>query len=212
MKSNGYRAVHRNRWLLLREEVLNLREFILLEFLIDNMDFDPNHGEKYGTYEFFPEEITIIFNKTSETINEWHKGLLKKGIVGVHDLKRGLYKIAKPERYLTNANFKGNAHKYAKEETNCQLEKLLQNICLFPEVIGKKLFGSEIILKIRKKSLDKRTSKAISSSKVQSNVYPKKIVINQEDRSDQEYKELQEKYEISTEDMKWIDADVKEVF
>lgn len=208
-KLTGYRSSHRNRWLFLKNRLLSLQEFLLFEFYLDQMDFDANH-DKFGCFEFYVDEIAQFIPRKEDCITSWHKSLIKKGFITLHDKRRSLYKIKNPERYFTN--FKGKAAKFCKEEKSCpSLEFFLQNVCFFPEKL-------EEIQKNKTIQLKKKPSKALSSSKVEFRVNSigkkKVVIIRQEPRSQEEYRNIHKEGRFSpqftTDDMEWIDKNIVE--
>lgn len=133
MKFNGYRASHRNKWLLLQNKVLTQDELMLLEFYIDQMDFDGKH-KNGGLFEYFPEEIAPIFcKKSTDTIDTWHDGLANKGFIVIADTKRQLWSLFNRDRYINDANFMGKASHYAKEEKDSTVENIISQMSYFPE-------------------------------------------------------------------------------
>lgn len=100
MKLKGYRVSHRNKWLVLQQDVLTIQELILLEFYIDISDFDSRH-DKFGIFEVFLDEISEVFGKSQDSIRIWHKGLLSKKFIAPYDIKRKLYQLKNPRRYST---------------------------------------------------------------------------------------------------------------
>ena len=203
MKLNGYRATHRNRWLLLQKRILTSQEFLLLEYFIDSMDFDHKH-ENYGLFTAYPEVIAEYFNKGVETINDWCNGLLNKSFIEIIDKKREVYRIKSPERYGTV--FGGKAPDFAKKEkTTNTLDNILQNICFYPE-------KAKIIPKKVKSLASNTPSKALGSFKGElgsSHIYTNKtVLIVQEVRSDAEYQRIYDEGnwgKFTPDDMKWVD-------
>lgn len=100
MKLKGYRVSHRNKWLVLQQDVLTIQELMLLEFYIDISDFDSRHA-KFGVFEVFLDEISEVFGKSQDSIRIWHKGLLSKKFIAPYDIKRKLYQLKNPRRYST---------------------------------------------------------------------------------------------------------------
>lgn len=208
MKLSGYRASHRNRWLLLKNGVLTPQEFLLFEFYLDSMDFDLKH-ENFGLFIAFTEETTQYFNKEEETIKDWHNGLLNKGFIELVNKKRGQFRIKSPKKYVTA--FGGKAKEFATEEKNTPtLDFILQNICFFPE-------KAEINPQNHSVLALKDTSKALGSSKgeykVPFNGSKKVVVISQKVRSEADYLKIRQESNfetLSTEAMKWIDENVRE--
>lgn len=177
------------------------------------MDFDQKH-ERFGTFEVYFEDITNDFGKKSNTIKEWHDGLVSKGFIGLVDKRKRLFEIKSPLRYLTGQTWGGKSIQFAMEEkSNPTLEFLLQNICFNPNKIQIK---SNIYTDFKAES----PTKAISSSKDECKVNPlpnslssnkKIVVIYQTPRTDEEYKKIQEEgSEMTIDDMRWIDKNVKE--
>lgn len=207
MKLNGFRASHRNRWLLIKKGVLDIREFLLFEYYIDSIDFDTRH-DNFGSFEAFHEDTSKIFSKRPDTIEDWHNSLLKKGFIKVFDEKRKLFKIKSPERY--GIVFGGKANEYTKnEKITPTLGFILNNICFFPE-------NAEINPPKDTLPASNNTSKALGSFKGNSSlsnavsVPSKVVIIKQEVRSDEEYERLYQEnpnFPIP-DDMKWIDEHI----
>jgi len=206
MKLVGYRASHRNRWLLIKKGILTHQEFLLLELYLDIMDFDKKH-DKFGTFEVFFDEIGDVFNKSEDSIRAWHKGLVAKGFVQIFDKKRRLFQIKTPLRYITGEAWGGKANQYVKEESSDKsLEYLLKNTCFSPKKV-------ENIQKKKAPPALKNTPKALGFSKVDSRVNHKMVVIEQRVRSDKEYQKIYQDGNFSVltpDDMKWVDQNVKE--
>lgn len=198
MKLNGYRASHRNRWLLLKHNVVDEKAFLLFEYYLDSMDWDPDH-EKHGTFEVYLEDIAPFFNKTVDTVRAWHNGLLEKGFIQLVDKRRSVYRIKSPGRYAIDGRSGGKASKYGKDEkSNPTLDFFLNNVCFSPEKVK--------INPLKRTSTISNEEKALGSSKhefeVTSNnqsigISPigskKYVVIRQEIRSDEEYQKMYEK-------------------
>ncbi|OGM59100.1 hypothetical protein A3A75_05580 [Candidatus Woesebacteria bacterium RIFCSPLOWO2_01_FULL_39_10] len=132
MSINGYRVSHRNRWLLLKNKILTIHEFLLLEYYIDVSDWDDRH-KKYGVFEAYLEEISEEFGRKKDAVRKWHNGLYSKKFIVAYDLKRKLFQLKSPQRYNTK-----NAEVFHKEEDNEKaLETLLLNITFSTEEIEK---------------------------------------------------------------------------
>ena len=209
MKLNGYRASHRNRWLLLSERILSIREFILFEYYLDSMDFDRTHGEKFATFEVFLDEIAPLFDKEVETVKGWHDGLVNKGFVKIADSKRSLYTIKSPLRYVGGGKWGGKASLFAEDEKNQTKEFILENIIFFQPEGEKIRLKSEEKVDISENSVKNSLSSSKGESIVSSPVGSKKIVvIKQEVRSDAEYRKIYEDdgcLGLSPDDMKLAD-------
>lgn len=158
MKLTGFRASHRNRWQLVQSKILSLQEYLLLEYYLDIMDFDGNH-EKFGTFEVFYDEIGEIFNRSVDSIRDWHKGLVEKGFVKVADEKRHLFLIPTPRRYVVSGKKKGMAYFYAQIEKTVHTNETLQATINFSQ-------GNTENSPLNSNSLLKEdTSKALTSFK-----------------------------------------------
>lgn len=202
MKFNGYRASHRNKWLLLQNKVLTQDELMLLEFYIDQMDFDGKH-KNGGLFEYFPEEISPIFcKKSSDTIRGWHDGLANKGFIVIADTKRQLWSINNRERYINDANFMGKASQYAKEEKDSTVENIISTMSYFPK--NYKNFPPFLpkILKMNN-SIAKGSSKGVSITTPTST---EPFLHESRTMADYERIRLEDNYlHLTVDDMIWID-------
>lgn len=126
MKRNGYRPSHRNRFLLL--EIISLQAFILLEYYLDQMDFDPRH-KMYGTFEVCFSDLCEVFHCGSETtIRNWHKLLIKQGLI-ICTERKNVFAISRPERYICATRLgSGKADQYAEQEKDQSIEVILQSL------------------------------------------------------------------------------------
>lgn len=197
MKRNGYRPSHKNRWLLISERILTLRQWALYEYLLDDMDWDHRH-DNFGLFEFYPDEMVDVFHKSSESIGDWFKCLVDKSFVRLRDKKRKLYEVKNPERYVF-----GKASRYELSERNISVEKLLENI-RFSERDGEITETvKEKIPQIIPSGVWKDRSKALSSFKDGLGIESRQGV-----RTLGDYKEIYqtEGYALLLpEDMMWID-------
>lgn len=153
MKLYGYRASHRNRWLFLINNIIDDKSFLLFEYYLDCMDWDPKH-DKHGIFEAYPEDISKLFNKTIETVRGWHNRLLEEGLIQLVDKKRCLYRIKFPERYGLDGRNGGKASKYSKDEKiNPTLESFLNNVSFFPKKIKINTQKQQSMISNEKKAL-----------------------------------------------------------
>lgn len=201
----GYRASHRNRWLLLSHEVLSEHEWLLYEYFLDMSCWNAEFN-KFGVFEFFPKEIIPIFNKGVETIQGWCAGLLQKGFIRLYDEDRKLYEIKNPARYLFDGRKGGKASVFKKEESAVEkedelLEIILDNLCFYPERLRK---NPE---KVTPSIL--REEKAISSYNGSiSSSLNKKVAVKQLPRTRGEYQRIYKEggyVGLTPDDMEWID-------
>jgi hypothetical protein len=207
-KLNGYRCSHRNKWLLISCGVLTMQELSLLEFYADIFDFDKNHPN-CGLFEVDFHAIAQIFNKSNNTIRNWHNRLLNLGFIKSTN-KRKAYRLVIHERYTSPGFWEGKAAKYAKQEKDQPIEIILQNFGINLQKIGGE---DQPVVKNNSKTARKIKSIAIVSSKDESRFYPKRIVIEQKARSEKEYQKIWKENDwkhTTPEDMRWIDENVKE--
>lgn len=209
-KLNGYRASHRNKWVLIRSGILSLQELALLDFYADIFDFDYNH-ESYGTFKTDFDAMRVIFQcKSENTVRNWHNKLLSLGFLKKSDTK-GEYKLSCFTRYITPGFWKGEAAKYAEQEKDQSVEIILQSFGVKPQPVGEKV---QSVGKIISNSASKEDSKALSSSKDDSNVsLVKKVLIKQEVRTEDEYQRMYQDDPdgLTPDDMLWVDENLKEI-
>lgn len=170
MKKNGYRPTHRNRWLFLQQRVFSPQALLLLEFLIDQMDFDPRHVQ-FGTCEINFLEISQLFGcKSTTTPRNWLKELLAKGFLAPTK-KKSCYSVSNPERYIVRGKSGiGKADVYSKEEANQNIIFLLQSITHHFQSSD---YVHQPIDYHNNNGIERYESKALSSSKVEShNITP----------------------------------------
>lgn len=192
MKLNGYRASHKNKWFLITKQILSIQEFVLFECYLDKMAFDKSHEGKFALFEAFPDDIALVFDKTNETVQTWHNGLLKKGFIKPVDEKRHLYTIKNPLRYIVGLEmWGGEASKYTHEEKDKTQEFILENI-RFSRSESEKILADFDEIASEPSTF---TENSLGSSKDSSIVVPsvcskKVVVIKQEVRTDAEYQKI----------------------
>ena len=212
-KLNGYRATHRNKWRFVQHGLLNVQELTLLEFYADIMNFDKRYPE-YATITTNFTAMAIIFNKKSDTtIRNWHDKLLELGFIEATEQKN-VFRLKCAGRYVVPGFWKGEASNYVTEEKNQPFEKLLQNFGLESQKIEQttQIVGNKNEEKTETTS--KPNSRALISSKNESSIGNKRVVIRQEARSDEEYQRIFQEGNfqgLTPDDMKWIDENVSEV-
>lgn len=126
---NGYRASHRNRWLLLETKTLTPSELFLFEYIIDSAVFDKSK-EEYGIAHIQISHIAEIFQYSAR--NSIYTKLSKLETVGlIKKVENGWTKLIItnfPRYLLQNKPQFGTAHIYSKSETNQSIEQRLQSI------------------------------------------------------------------------------------
>lgn len=212
-KLNGYRASHRNKWRFIQHGLLSIQEVALLEFYADIMDFDPEHIG-FGTVKVDFPAIAVIFNNKSEnTGRNWHKKLLKLGFIEKTRYK-DIFKLKCHKRYINPGHKQGEASDYAKAEKDKPINTLLQNFGIESQKIEQTTQIIENKDEEKTETTDKTNSIALISSKDESNLGSKRVVIRQDVRSDEEYQRIYQEGDftgLTPDDMKWIDENVSEV-
>ena len=190
MKLNGYRASHRNKWFLIQKGVLNQQEFCLFEYYIDSFDFDKRHSQ-FGTFFADIKEVSLFFHAGESTVYNWHNKLLSLGLI-LPSNKKHTFILPKASRYIVSSRLGGRSDRFSSEEKDQVFEVISQNIGvnlqkpeIKPQLVGEK---PDILA-------SNSSTKHLISSKVDLSLSPSGI---------EEYKQL------SMEDMRWIDANVKE--
>jgi hypothetical protein len=197
-KLNGYRPVHKNRWLLIKHGVLTIQELSLFEFYIDISDFDIRH-EKFGQFEERFKEFSTIFQRRTTTLRNWHNKLLKLRFIQKTD-RVHIYTITNPKRYITSSSmWKGEAAKYAKQETDQTIEIILQSIGIDFQKTKEKVQSTE------------QKGGKLASNKPTIDLGSYKDESKYSLRSKEEYQRIHKegKYEhITPSDIEWIDNDM----
>ena len=213
MKTNGYRPVHRNRWLLLQSRILNKDELLLLEYYIDQMDFDRRH-ECYGTFQVDIEYLTRLFgykvNKSNNSIRKRHNKLIKLGFI-FPTRQKNVFGIFNPERYIAQTNkWQGKANEFREKEMNQSLENIIQYIATNVQQFETSFQPTE---KSDDNLLKFNPPRTLGSSKVESNGIKQKIESLAEEvtrpvKTLLEYKKIYDQGGYTTltpDDMQWLD-------
>lgn len=209
MKLNGYRPTHRNKWLFLKHEILNVQELAFLEFCADFVDFDKNH-EDYGLFEIDFVDVSKIFCCSKNTVRNWLKKLLDIGFIKKSE-KRSHFRMSCHERYINPGHWGGRASEYAKKEKDQPVGIILQNFDIDSQTIEQK---TQSVEENPVKSASEQEARTLNSSKDDSMVNQRKIVvIKQPPRTDDEYERIHAKKnfrDFPIKDMRWIDENVTE--
>ena len=203
---NGYRPSHRNKWWFVSEGILKPQQLMLLEFYTDLMGFD-YRNKKRGLVTANFNKIASCFKNSPNTIRGWHKRLLEIGLVKKTEIK-GDYYLTCYERYIGPGKWKGKATQYVDLEKNQPAEVMFQNFGINLQAIGQKVQSA---VKKSQQKLKTMPSIAISSSKVDSSFIPKRVVVSQPVRTDDEYQRIYDEggYKYLTPDnMRWIDRNI----
>lgn len=136
MITNGFRASHRNRWLMVKEGVLTVPEMVLLDFYIDKMNFSST-SEDVGTFDLDFVELEIYLDRKEKTIRALNKNLLEKGFIKW--INPNKYAVTHWERYILDKKDKtgGQAFKFQQQEYNLPIESLIQNLGINFQIVGK---------------------------------------------------------------------------
>ena len=194
----GYRATHRNRWTLLKRNILTAKEFLLFEYYLDLMDWDPKH-RIYGEFQTFLEDTATVFDLSEDAIRIWHNGLVSKNFILLVSKRLGKYKIKNPSRYLLDGRKGGKASEFGKQENEIDdFETVLKNICFSQQKIEKNQQNTI-------KSASTYVEPLISSKVDDLSMSPI--------RTREEYRQIKKELDfklLTEEDMEWIDANVRE--
>lgn len=229
MKTNGFRASHRNRWLFISEGVLTINEMILLDFYIDKINFSPT-SEDAGTFDLDYEELDLFLGKKESTIAALNKSLTDKGfLVKINPYK---FEVTNWRRYfLEEKNNKGGlAFQFQKDETNKPLNVIIRNLGINFQITGKReeylpnnsTVDTSLIKRLIKKDIniqnsnigEKENSEIDKREKNVFGQFPKWVLIQQKPRTDKEYQKIQDEQtdemKMQIDDMKWIDQNAHE--
>ena len=199
MKLNGYRPSHRNKWKFLKERVLTMQELLLYEYILDQFDFDTSH-EKFGTFEFYLDDVAPVFDKQPNSVRSWLNGLLTKGFIEKTNRKY-LYQLVCPLKYIGPGFQKGEAAQFAKLDKDQSIEQILQNMGIKFQSIEKKV---QRIEKKEDSNLKEDAPRAIGSFKVDS----KFSYNNVNEVEEKDYEEIYKSggyHLLLPEDMEWLD-------
>ena len=206
IKLNGYRPTHRNKWWFIHLGVLKLHELMLLEFYADLMGFD-KRNDRWGLITVDFKKIARYFRNSPSSIRSWHNRLLRVGLIKKTATK-GIYSLTSHERYINPGKWQGKAAYYVGLEKNQPAEKMFQNFGIISQNTEKNVQPVKQIGNIK---LKEQTPIVISSSKVESSIYPKRAVVNQPTRTNEEYQRIYDEggYKFLTpDDMCWIDENI----
>ncbi len=200
-KLNGYRCSHRNKWLFIKNEVLSIQSLVLWQFYIDISDFDKKHND-YGLFCVDFEKICKIFNNSSNTIRNWHKELIKVGLIKATEDKH-VFRILVMDRYISPGFWGGKAAEYVEKEKGKSIEEILKIIGIGNKSVEGKF---QSVIKKRKDLSSPKRSKAISSYK--DNTSSNKAKDHKLARTEKEYQELKNSdsfKDLEISDMRLID-------
>lgn len=168
---NGYRPSHRNRWVLINSGILKPQEFLLFEYYLDIMDFDPSHTNTYGTFTYCPKEISLIFGRKKPAINSWHRTLLQSDLICSTSTKN-IYEIPNANRYITPGKWQGQAGEYARQEKHMSHQEIIDSLKRNTNIDYKNTKNNRKIVnphQIKTDASESCPSKALVSSKDESN-------------------------------------------
>lgn len=208
-KLNGYRASHRNKWLLIQNKILSIQELTLLEFYADIFDFDKDH-QTFGKFPVNFEEIAAVFDCSStNTVRNWHGRLLKLGFIKRTGTKN-IYELSCFLRYISPGVWQGKAAEYAEAEKDQSIGKLLHNFGIELQQIEDKV---QNIGKISEDSGIKPSSIALGSSKGESGFIKRhEAEASTKIRTEADYQKMYKDNPngLEPDDMRWIDENLVE--
>jgi len=133
MKINGYRPSHRNRFLLVKNNVLTKEEFVVFEYLLDQMGFD-RRNDKFGKVEINYADIATVLQYSTKlpynSVRTKIKKLVNVGILVPH--KKHIFTVFNAERYVaTSKKWGGKASEFREAEHNQHFEQIIPADLLF---------------------------------------------------------------------------------
>lgn len=179
-KLRGYQKAPRDRFLLLRDKKLTQEEFLVYEVGIDLTDWDGRHTETYGTFQATNREIAEILGWKSDSTVSRYRASL---------IKKGYFRLT-PSSRLKALDFD---KRQLRKPANMQITRAEMQ---------------EEVAKMQ------TTSANIEENRSENSVYS--LVSSKGSvslRTDEEYQAIKEEMgykELTVEDMKWIDQNVKE--
>ena len=114
---------------MVAQQALTFEECGLLEFYIDQMDFDKHH-HNFGTFSYDLNRIAETLGKSKNTIRKWHQSLIHKDFI-IPTTKPDIFVIQSYERYSTVQI----AQVYTKEEKGKNLEWILDHLNINSKII-----------------------------------------------------------------------------
>jgi DNA-binding Lrp family transcriptional regulator len=178
---------------LIRNRTLTQSELGSFILLVLSADWDSG-SYRNGFIRHSNAELSRIWGISESTFSRNISKFTEKGLIDLSDSA-----TPKINHYQDLFTSKG-AQSYAKEKmTNAKLHEMFAKVQESPARMQEQL------------AEDRRSFNV--SSKVESNVYPKRVVVKQEVRSREEYQEIYDQggyVRLTTDDMKWIDKNVRE--
>jgi hypothetical protein len=200
---NGTRPLHRNDYYLVSEKVLSRGEFLIYEFLINQMGFDPKYQERFGIVEIsnFAELASFFGYSSDNSVRGKVAKLVKLGLL--EQVGKSSYRIFAHERSLANTKtWSGKDREYLASEMNQEPRVIFQNLGLKTQINEETSQLNEEKSPILLKSSPPRY---LSSSKVSSNPSVSAPIT----RPLTEYQAMNESGEfpgLTIDDMQWIDG------
>lgn len=135
MKLNGFRASHRNKWILVACRLITQQELSLYEYYVDVADFDPRHNV-FGCFEDDLYQTANIFQYSSLTsVRSKRNKLVKIGLIRALR-KRDWFQIPYYDRFLLSKHERyKKAHEYHSIEKELNIEIILKNYGVKQEFI-----------------------------------------------------------------------------
>ena len=197
--NHTWQKVRRDRHLAALYFQLDDPEYRLYDLYFAAYGWDKTYKETYGTVEFPDREIGNILSWSPAKVCRTRNRLLKKGIISVRNENENIYKILPPPSLPDNLT--------ALEEKIAWMQKLispLQQAGASPK---------QDVAPVQQTQGYSGDSSIVSYKDQYSLVYPKKLLIKQEVRTEEEYQQMYQEnpnFPIP-EDMRWIDENLKEV-
>lgn len=198
--ANGTRPIHRNDFYLLSEKVLSRGEFLIYEFLVNQMGFDPKHIERYGVVEIpsFVELASFFGYSSDNSVRSKVARLIKLGLI--QRIGKYTYRVSAYARSIAQTKFwEGESNDYVANEKGREPKHIFQNLGLKTQMVEDSVQLVEDKTPILPEAVEPRY---LSSSKVKSN--PKQVK-----RSRSEYEAIAKGGDfsgMSISDMEFVDG------
>ncbi|MGD9129635.1 MAG: hypothetical protein PVJ09_04075 [Candidatus Woesebacteria bacterium] len=210
MNFNAYRPSHRNRFLLVKHEILTREEFIIFELCLDQMGFDSRNSQYKKVKIDFKQFASCLGYSSTNSIRTKITKLTTLGIL-IPTQEPQTYEIFNAERYIaTTKKWGGQASQFQQKELNQSFEQIIQNIAPNFQITEAKVQSFEQTVR---NCLEIDSPRTLNSSKVNSKVNSPVVttlpVGNQRTMADYQRIHKEEGFQyLPPEDMKWLDEHI----
>lgn len=200
--ASGTRSFHRSDYYLISERILTTQEFVLFEFLVNQMGFDKNYEDKFGITQIdnYRELARLLGYSSDNSVRNKVGKLVQLGLLTQVGKRRFL--VTNHKRYLAQTDkWGGESDIYRAREMGAPPSLILQSIGVNLQLTAEK---SQRNAKIDADFPENVVPRYLSSSKVKSS-----NAGHQQARSLSEYQEIMVSGQfpgLTIDDMQWIDS------